>query len=133
MLISITSIDAIYGIDKRPFGYGYGTDVSMYKDKKFSLFDQLIYYPTIEDFQEFLGGELQNVALTNTSFFVVYVNGVREGESIRANGDTMWKALASAIYARFLAKSIAMPGINPDQSENVQSSLIPPEHEDDKD
>lgn len=132
MLISITSIDSLYGVDKRPYGYSsmkvesgtYGPIGT----PRASIFEQLIYYPTLEDFQEYLGGTLQNVVLSETSFFIAYINGIHEGETIRANGVTMWKALASAIYAKMLAKNGAMPPINPDESENAQDTLTPPQN-----
>lgn len=112
MMIKMDDVDALYGIDGKPF-----------KD----LFDQLIYYPKTADFIEFLGTDFQQLVQSNKSGWFAYSNSTHgEGITTRAGGETPWLALANVVYARFLEKTQAMPSIDVSDSENVQEGLETP-------
>lgn len=91
-----------------------------------SSISECIYKPTIEDFVEYLGMDLQNVVQSVRSGWFAYTNSTLGiGITTRAGGDTMWLALANVVLARYLEKDTQIPVSIP-ESDNVQDSLTPP-------
>ena len=113
MLINVKDIDCLYGSDIRPFS---------------NVFEQLIYRPTVEDFEDFLQEDLQQVIQTNASGWFAYANSTHGmGITTRSGGETMWLALANVIYARYLEKDQKLPVMDVSESENTVE-VTEPEH-----
>lgn len=110
MLIKMDDIDALYGIDGKPFK---------------ELFDQIIYYPKIADFIEWLGDDFQQLTKTNASGFFAYATHNAPG-TLRSGGVTAWLALANVCYGKLLARDADFPVIDVSESENVTEGTEAP-------
>ena len=108
LLVQMNNIDALYGIDKRP---------------PHNFFETAIYYPTIEDFENFLQNDLQSVVQTVRSGWFAYANSTAvPGATVRSGAPTMWLALANVVYAKYLENHKDFKPII-ESSENVANAV----------
>jgi hypothetical protein len=95
MLIPLPEINALYGIDRRPFGY----------NGEKSLFNELIYFPQEKELE--LAAKPTQIVYTVSSGVMAYQDvkafdiETKEDvmQSTKAQGDNLWFALANLYIA----------------------------------
>lgn len=91
MLIRMTEVNTLYGVDRRPFGY----------DGEKSLFNELVYYPSIFELET--AAKPTQIVYTVASGVIAYQDVKwrdsttnEDGmQSTKAQGENLWEALAN--------------------------------------